>query len=74
MKYTTIDGYSVEGETYQEIVHKMRQDSKAEADTRKGFMLMISKRAYAYNESSVRISSDEYFIQDLVKGEFLLES
>lgn len=71
MKYTTLDGYVLTGETYGELVDKMRQDSKTESDTRIGFMVQVSKRCYEYNESNVRTDTDENFILDLVVSGFL---
>lgn len=73
MKYTTLDGYVLEAPTYGELVDKMRQDSKAESDSRTGFMVDVSKRCWEYNGSNVRTDTDENFILDLAVGGFLTD-
>ena len=71
MKYTTLDGYLLTGDSYGELIDKMRQDSKTESDSRTGFMVQVSKRSWEYNESNVRTDTDENFIVDLIAGGFL---
>ncbi len=72
MEFITPEGTVYSGNSFGDIVQRLRQDTKKEASTRKAFMEMISKQCYQHNEAAIRTDSEEHFVQDLVDAGYLI--
>ncbi len=65
MKFKTIDGVTIEGETYGELVDKLREGSLNPGKDIEDYKVETSRRAYMQNGSNVRTDTNENFIIDL---------
>jgi hypothetical protein len=56
-----------------EFVKNMRLSSKRHADTDLRYMQDVSERCYLYNDSYIRTTSTDDFLQDLITNDFVYE-
>jgi hypothetical protein len=69
--YFFAGGGLVTASTADEFVTAMRNDSRALRDTNLRYMQDVSERCYLYNESYIRTTSTDDFLQDLIDNDFV---
>lgn len=66
MKYKTIDGRLLKGESYKELANAMKKDSLMDQNTSlNDYMVNVSKRAWLQKNANVRTDTYEHYILDL---------
>ena len=72
MNYITLDGKNFNAGTPRDLVKKLRAASIFGSESVESYMRETAARCLKYNGSVVRTSSAEEFLEDLLRGGFLL--
>ena len=70
-KYQTQDGALFNAATPQELVEQLRYDSRTESVDIADFMEQTARRCLLYNRATIRTSSCEVFVVDLMAADYV---